>query len=269
MYKLFLNGLYGKFGQLADNYEVTGEADPDTISVEFAYNADTGQKEMIKTFGGTQFTKVGEDEAFNSFPAIAAHVTSQARQHLLKYILQAGIENVLYMDTDSLFVTEEGYKKLENVLSGKILGAMKLEQTSNEVKINAPKNYHFGEIAKSKGIKNNKYTVTFLTENTEVTNYIIVVDRELNEQGIYDYLSDRFPMVTNIKLIDSLVGVKKLTDQDYIIWQWPKLSSFIREGNLSQYKNKWVKKHISSRYEKGVLLATGEVKPFTLKEEYN
>jgi hypothetical protein len=266
MYKLFLNGLYGKFGQLADNYEICGEDDINKIGVEYEYNADTGEKRLIKTFGGTRFEKVGEDESFNSFPAVAAHVTSQARQHLFKYIMQAGIKNVLYMDTDSMFVTEEGYKRCESILSGKILGAMKLEQSSNDLKINAPKNYHFGEIDKSKGIKTNKYTVSFFTENTEITNYLIVVDHELNEQGIYDYLTNLFPAVRNIKLIDSNIGVKKLSEQDYIIWQWPKLSSFIREGNLSQYKNKWVKKHISNNYEKGILLPTGEVTPFTIKE---
>ncbi len=261
MYKLFLNGLYGKFGQLAENFELDGEADINEIGVEYEYNADLGEKVQVKTFGGNRFIKTGEDEAFNSFPAIASHVTSNARMHLISFITKAGFNNVLYMDTDSLFVNEEGYKNLSEVCSDSILGAIKLETQSNEVTINAPKNYKFGKIKKSKGIKNNKYTVNFKTKDSEIIDYNILIDRELSPEEIKDYLDKRFEGVTDIVQQEGFISVKKLSEQDYIIQQFPKMASFIREGNLSLFKNKWVKKHLSNTYTKGVVDSEGVVTP--------
>lgn len=262
MFKLFLNGLYGKFGQLAENFELDGESeDIYEISCDYEFDADLGKKVQVKTFGGNRFIKTGEDEAFNSFPAIASHVTSNARMHLISFIIKAGFDNVLYMDTDSLFINEAGYKNLESSCSNSILGAIKLETTSNEVVINAPKNYKFGKIKKSKGIKNNKYTVNFKTKDAQIMDYNILIDRELTPEEIESHLEKLFDDVTDIVQQEGFISVKKLSEQDYIIQQFPKMASFIREGNLSVFKNKWVKKHLSNNYTKGVVDDVGKVTP--------
>jgi hypothetical protein len=94
-----------------------------------------------------------EAEASNSFPAVAAHVTSYARMLLWGYIETAGIDNVFYMDTDSIFCNRQGLDNL--TAAGSIdtdkLGSLKLEK-QGAMKISGVKDYIFNDVEKLKGI---------------------------------------------------------------------------------------------------------------------
>jgi len=95
--KLFLNSLYGKFGQKQENIEFLTDVDDDSVEVSDYINADTGEQGQIIQFANRMyFRKKGEDEAFDSFPAIAAEVTANARMHLWRLMQKAGRENVYY-----------------------------------------------------------------------------------------------------------------------------------------------------------------------------
>jgi hypothetical protein len=158
LFKLFLNSLYGKFGQKSVNWERIDDADPEIVRTETIYNAKTGQRITYKIFGGGRFMKVekpdGENESYNSFPAIAAHVTAYARMMLWKYIETAGADNVYYMDTDSLFVNKSGYEKLlaAGFIDDKKLGLLKVEEEADGMYINGCKDYIFNDHHKIKGI---------------------------------------------------------------------------------------------------------------------
>jgi len=161
LYKIFLNSLYGKFGQKNEIWEKLADTDPTTVKTDKVYNCTTEEKFIIKIFGGGIFKKnkvQGEvNESYNSFPAIAAHVTAYARMLLWHNIEIAGIENVYYMDTDSLFVNRIGYENLKKagVIDENKLGKMKLEKTSNDVEIRGCKDYTFGGKEKIKGVSKN------------------------------------------------------------------------------------------------------------------
>lgn len=217
LYKLFLNSLYGKFGQKTENWQRIGDAPPEQIKAETIINLATGKAESYKIFGGSVFKKGEETEAFNSFCAIAAHVTAYARQELLRYIELAGWENILYMDTDSLFVTKAGSANLQaaGVVDAKELGKMKLEKEAERIKILAPKDYEFAGVKRTKGIKKDS---------------------------------------------------KRLDDHErkYEVEIWPRLNTFIREGNLSSYKNIKRIKVLSGDYNKGWVTSTGEVLPLEM-----
>jgi len=86
---------------------------------------------------------VGFVEASNSFVAIASFVTAYARCYLWELIEKAGEENVLYMDTDSLFVTKKGYENLKDYLDNKELGKLKLEDVTEDLTIWGAKLYKF------------------------------------------------------------------------------------------------------------------------------
>lgn len=152
LYKLCLNSLYGKFGQRGDKWEKVGDAKPEEIYQETVYDFETKELRKVKAFGGSVFQKIDETESYNSFPAVACHVTAYARMTLWRYMQIAGMEHVLYADTDSLFVDETGRQNLESFLDPKTLGAMKIEDTSDRVFLNAPKDYRFGDRIKHKGI---------------------------------------------------------------------------------------------------------------------
>lgn len=166
MYKLFLNSLYGKFGQKSESWERIGDADPKITRVETVKNRDTGEEDVYKTFGGSIFKREEEDESFNSFCAIAAHVTAYARMLLASYIETANREHVYYSDTDSLFVDRIGYERLTPHIHQTELGKLKLEKESDTLEIYAPKDYKFGTHAKMKGVKGDALLYTDLETKT-------------------------------------------------------------------------------------------------------
>ncbi len=166
-YKRLLNSLYGKFGQKRNVFELKdSDCDPDDCYESRVYDVATGQTQFFKAFGGSLFVKLdlpdGENEAMNSFPAIAAHVTSYARMRLWHYIELAGMENVVYMDTDSVFVTAAGAERLEasGVVDPSKLGLIKLEKQTDHCIIRGCKDYTFGEVSHIKGIPKSAVQLT-------------------------------------------------------------------------------------------------------------
>jgi DNA polymerase type B, organellar and viral len=152
--KKYQNTLYGKFGQKSTEWVRVGDAPPDVTKTEDVYFPD-GTCLKMRTFGGSTWINDGAVmESFDSFPAIAASVTSSARALLWRYIQTAGQSNVYYMDTDSLFVSKAGYDRLvaAGCVDSKALGLLKLEEESEDVEIAGAKQYRFGDHSKHKGI---------------------------------------------------------------------------------------------------------------------
>ena len=107
-----MNSLYGKFGQRGRRYEEL----EDTYDMDVKSWTDVTHPEGIVThyrqFGGIIQAFKDEGESTHSFPAIAAHVSAEARMELWSIINEAGRDNVFYCDTDSVLVNEDGYKNL-------------------------------------------------------------------------------------------------------------------------------------------------------------
>lgn len=151
--KLLTNSLYGKFGQLQYHQEPIGECDPKLIQTIPVFDVDTGKHYNHVFIGGTVFKVWREGESFDSFPAIAAHVTAYARLHLFSLLRMVPKHHVFYMDTDSLIVDSIGLEALKGVLDEKRLGALKIESSSSNLIIHAPKDYVMGERIRIKGVK--------------------------------------------------------------------------------------------------------------------
>lgn len=151
--KILMNSLYGKFGQSGRRFEIDGEADDDSIAVWTEIDADSGEVHRMRQFGGIVQREIREPESRDSFPALAAHVTSHARMVLWRGIEQAGIANVLYCDTDCLLVNDEGLRRVRSLLHPDSLGAWKLEGSYDRVEIWGPKDYVFGDVRRLKGVR--------------------------------------------------------------------------------------------------------------------
>lgn len=154
MTKLFLNSLYGKFGQRVEEQELIGHSASNEISVEGGIIHETKERVRIKTFAGNVY-KVhrGEKEGTHSFPAIASFVTAYARMKLWNAMKLAGLENVYYVDTDSLIVNEEGLKGLSSIIDKEKLGFLKVEGNGTDLVIEGLKDYFFLGESKIKGVK--------------------------------------------------------------------------------------------------------------------
>ena len=154
MSKLFLNSLYGRFGMRYYSSEtpIPYPDEPENGSV--MWDDSTGKKQLYYWWDG-HLCKSNQSDYIpvkNTNLAIAGCVTSEARMLLLKYIEICGYENLYYVDTDSVICNRKGYENLKDYLNDKELGFLKLEKQANYLKINAPKDYIFGDKIRSKGV---------------------------------------------------------------------------------------------------------------------
>jgi len=152
MAKLFMNSLYGKFGQ--KSWDIVPYDDPTApkFGAQFVVLGKTGQMEYVYYINHQAYVKANEHEGFDSFVAIASNVTAYARMHLWRLIEKAGIENVYYCDTDSVFVNSIGYERLKGELDEYELGKLKVEKTFEHLIIRAPKDYIGDDVEKLKGV---------------------------------------------------------------------------------------------------------------------
>jgi hypothetical protein len=150
--KLMLNSLYGKFGQEVYPYEEIEYPSSLDFGYEIYVNADTKERQKIIFINGKAYSRRREGKlSEHTFFAIASHVTGYARFYLYLLMKEAGLDHVYYVDTDSLFVDEEGYRNLQDFIGDK-LGELKLEKKADFALFLAPKVYLLGDESKFKGL---------------------------------------------------------------------------------------------------------------------
>lgn len=157
----FLNSLYGKFGQKIPEWtDVTNEPEAEFVPehVTHVVVADAnGVGIRYRRIGNLveRLEPINRDTSRNAFVAIAAHVTSYARVALLQGIQTAEPTNVYYCDTDSVYVNDDGARRLRRAgfVDQDKLGAWKHEGTQPTIEIRGPKDYTYGEERKIKGVR--------------------------------------------------------------------------------------------------------------------
>jgi hypothetical protein len=150
--KLMLNSLYGKFGQKGSRDKIVGECDPDLVRVEDALDLDTGERFQYVYVCGQVLLRQPTEGSYNTFVAIAAHVTAQARLYLWELMNLAGRDQVYYVDTDSLMVSALGLSRVSHLLDVDELGALKVEDQADNGYIYGKKDYRLGQHVKLKGV---------------------------------------------------------------------------------------------------------------------
>lgn len=160
MCKLFMNSLYGKFGQRAPEWEETENAPFHEGPGYYFHSVIDGHKQQFRTISGFTEAKNPMDrgEAQYANCAIAAWVTSYARQILWQGMKTAGLSQVHYVDTDSLFMTTTGEQRLIEAglvdpPTKKNLGLWHPEETGDGMEIWGPKDYRFLNERKTKGVR--------------------------------------------------------------------------------------------------------------------
>lgn len=139
--KYIQNSLYGKFGTKKTREQISYS--PHVMEQRTPHiNPVTGD------FTGLYIDEIETDEPY-MLPHLAAYTTALARCKLVRSIIGAGIENVVYCDTDSLFIRDNAAHRMGNLLGDKY-GKIKLEEHLEYVVIVAPKMY-FGLKKRAKG----------------------------------------------------------------------------------------------------------------------
>ncbi len=158
--KYLLNSLYGKFGQKAEEWVKIGDCSGEPDREEMILYKNPRRAMRLRYLLGELFELKGHSEAYNSFPAIASHVTAYARLYLWELMQTCGHGNYVYCDTDSLMVTDVGRDKLAPYLSPTELGKLKLEKTVNKLIIRGLKDYSADEKVVIKGVRKSAIEVS-------------------------------------------------------------------------------------------------------------
>jgi len=258
LFKLFLNCLYGKFGQKNIQYEAVGVADPEKLDYIQIYHFDTKERETFKVFGGKVWKRKedpNDNEAYNSFPAVAAHVTAYARMMLFGYMETAGRENVYYCDTDSLLVNKAGYFNLlnEGVINSKTLGKLKLEK-EGRLTLYGCKDYTFAEDV-------NKITIKRSVLKRGKRSPLNKLIKMKNKQLIHREVKIKGISKSARKLPDSKDGKLR-----FAVTQWGGFTERLKEKNFMQYYNKVIIKELKREYNKATVEGT-RVTPFKLNHK--
>lgn len=151
--KLYLNSLYGKFGQWSRELTYIGyQPNKKTYRLP-VYDSDAALLyDEIAIVGDTFRLDSEKVESYNSFTAIASHITDYARMYLYELMSQAGRNNVLYCDTDSIFVNEAGFRRLTDHINNDEIGLLKLVNSVDYIDIRGLKDYAYSGIERIKGI---------------------------------------------------------------------------------------------------------------------
>lgn len=178
--KLLMNSLYGKFGMKGFNwldfsvdnlkvyYEMHGGVMPDCYDKEdwqpllnnftsAHHFLDLDRPAKLRYLSGKLQIQIPTGEHSESFCAIAAFVTSYARERLRNLISIAGYRNTYYCDTDSLFISDMGLHNLKAAgeVSETELGKLKIEGKAKNPIFYGPKDYEFNDKKVLKGIRKN------------------------------------------------------------------------------------------------------------------
>lgn len=213
-YKLILASFYGKWGQGGGHWDKTEDADSAEIKSWISIDYDSKDVTEYRQFGGIVQAKGKEAESADSHPAIAACITANARMMLHGLIMEAGSENVFYVDTDSLVVNNEGLEGLSAHIIPQELGKLRLEGVYNDLQIHTSKDYVFDGRVRRKGIRT-----------------------EAVDAGDGHFWQD----------------------------QQRGLAAMIRTGDMSKAGSRRVRKTLIRKYDKGVQMLNGRIKPICLK----
>lgn len=114
--KMFMNALYGKFGQCTYNWEEAERGAKAVITPGTVQSISRKREPFFyRNIGGNVEKRENvKSESTNSVTAIAAHVIAWGRTRITNLIeLAGGPANVIYCDTDSLHLVNDGYSRLE------------------------------------------------------------------------------------------------------------------------------------------------------------
>lgn len=137
--KHMARALIGKFAVRWTPWEEWAELPYDVAPLEQVYDAESGAVGKVLTIGALSW--VGWQRRFgaDALPAITGAVMAEVRIRLWRTMLAAGLENVAYVDTDSVMVNRTGAKRLRAWTQGGEGWGLRRKDTHHAVHILGPR----------------------------------------------------------------------------------------------------------------------------------
>jgi len=109
------------------------------VDLEVSHTVMDGVSREILTIGGRSLVAEGKGYADHAFPALMSRVISECRMRLWRLMCVAGLDNVYYCDTDSLFVDGPGSRRLRSLVAQGGGWGLVLKRHHREVTIYGPR----------------------------------------------------------------------------------------------------------------------------------
>lgn len=122
MLKDWARSLIGRFGARWPQWEKVAKLPNSDLQLVPYVVHETGEEGAYLQNGHNWFEKTGMVDAPDAMPAIMGYIMAESRVRLLNAAMKAGLENIVYMDTDSLIVNADGNERLSAVNPGDIAG---------------------------------------------------------------------------------------------------------------------------------------------------
>ena len=150
--KGYPNMVYGKFGQKGIEETIVGECEPDLLWWMHGYDAVEHVNYDMLYSGGKIRRLESTLAAWDTFVAVASHVTAYARMYLWELMQKAGLTNVFHVATDSLIVNQTGHDNLKALIKSEITGCLKVELKGQTLTVYGKNDWKLDKEVRVKGV---------------------------------------------------------------------------------------------------------------------
>jgi hypothetical protein len=153
--KTLIAMLHGKFAQRNNQWEVCPDLQADEPWSHWQHWSQTASKWIqYRAIGYEVQRELPAGDGKDCFPAVAAWVAANGREIINAWCTIAGKRNVLYIATDALIVTQQGYDNL--VTAGQVdtadIGSLRILESSDSIEIRGHGTYTIGDKIATQGI---------------------------------------------------------------------------------------------------------------------
>lgn len=155
--KYITNGIWGQFGKINNTWIIDNNEIPDRQYGGYIKYSEKDNCEHQYRIIDWEVSRLTHGIwADNTFPAISATMNSYCRHQLYRHALLAGLTNVLYFSIDGMIVTQEGYDRLQWLISedNTLYGSYKVTESSDSCYIQDIGVYKIGNKIAYQGIPN-------------------------------------------------------------------------------------------------------------------
>lgn len=139
MLKSWSRSLIGRFGLRYPQLETVATSPDADVSIVPYYDGDAGEVRYTIQIGHEVMEQWGAVEGQDSMPAIMSYVMALGRVELWAAMRIAGLENVAYIDTDSLLVNAAGHSRLLHMTAAAPSYNLRYKKRHSKVEIIGPR----------------------------------------------------------------------------------------------------------------------------------
>lgn len=158
--KHWSRALIGRFATQYQNWELFASSPDSDVKAGHMYDVNTGELCDFIQVGNDIHLMSGLAEGDDSCPQITSYIMSVARARLWESMLSAGLNRILYVDTDSLVVDTTGHTILRSLTQQGRFPGLRLKGRHLGYEIYGPRAAIIGGEEKLSGIPRNSYRLS-------------------------------------------------------------------------------------------------------------